>query len=110
MLAQKQPSHHASADESYGNEDGIRPVTRRKYPARQKRGEPSFAGKKFKAIREKGIERHLLQNAESEVGPKPVDGHQVSLQMMWRAAYEADEDQSRGHGGECNCRLPGRGP
>jgi hypothetical protein len=49
-LAQKEPSHHASADERYRNENGIRPVTRGKDPARQKRRKPSLAGEKFQAI------------------------------------------------------------
>jgi hypothetical protein len=49
-LAQKEPGHHASADESYGNENGIRPVTRGKDPARQKRRKPSLACEKFQAI------------------------------------------------------------
>jgi hypothetical protein len=49
-LAQKEPRHHASADKRYRNENWIRPVTRSKDPARQKRRKPSFAGEKFQAI------------------------------------------------------------
>jgi hypothetical protein len=49
-LAQKEPRHHASAGESDGNENGIRPVTSREDSACQKRRKPSFASQKFQAI------------------------------------------------------------
>jgi hypothetical protein len=108
--AREHPSHGRAADEGQGHEHGIWPVERRENGSGDDAGQPAAADQRHEPVRQEGIQRDLLYQAEGKVQPQPAKRAVIRRKMQTLPQRNSRREQGDGKNSVDDCGLLCRGP